>query len=251
MDMYLSDKTALVTGASTGIGRGIALALAAEGVQLAISARRVALLEEVAETIAATGGKRPVVIESDLYGENAAAKLAAAALGGMGHVDILVNNAGGSRSFKELHVDEARWQEAMTLNFHRPRQVADALIDQMIARKWGRIINITGKSEPEHTNGAFCAKAGIHSWAKGLSRMVGQHGITVNCVPPGRIHSEQIFRNYTPEYRQWQCENEIPMGRYGEPEDMANLVTFLASPRASYITGAVIPVDGGLRRYQF
>jgi 3-oxoacyl-[acyl-carrier protein] reductase len=251
MDMYLSDKTALVTGASTGIGRGIALALAAEGVQLAISARRVALLEEVAETIAAAGGKRPVVIESDLYDEDAAAKLAAAALEGMGHVDILVNNAGGSRSFKELHVDEARWQEAITLNFHRPRQVADALIDQMIARKWGRVINITGKSEPEHTNGAFCAKAGIHSWAKGLSRMVGQHGITVNCVPPGRIHSEQIFRNYTPEYRQWQCENEIPMGRYGEPEDMANLVTFLASPRASYITGAVIPVDGGLRRYQF
>jgi 3-oxoacyl-[acyl-carrier protein] reductase len=251
MDMYLSDKTALVTGASTGIGRGIALALAAEGVQLAISARRVALLEEVAETIAAAGGKRPVVIESDLYDEDAAAKLAAAALEGMGHVDILVNNAGGSRSFKELHVDEARWQEAITLNFHRPRQVADALVDQMIARKWGRVINITGKSEPEHTNGAFCAKAGIHSWAKGLSRMVGQHGITVNCVPPGRIHSEQIFRNYTPEYRQWQCENEIPMGRYGEPEDMANLVTFLASPRASYITGAVIPVDGGLRRYQF
>ena len=251
MDLHLSEKTALVTGASTGIGRGIALALAAEGVQLAISARRVALLEEVAETIAATGGKRPVVIESDLYDEDAAAKLAAAALGGMGHVDILVNNAGGSRSFKELHVDEARWQEAITLNFHRPRQVADALVDQMIARKWGRIINITGKSEPEHTNGAFCAKAGIHSWAKGLSRMVGQHGITVNCVPPGRIHSEQIFRNYTPEYRQWQCENEIPMGRYGEPEDLANLVTFLASPRASYITGAVIPVDGGLRRYQF
>lgn len=251
MDMLLSDKTALVTGASTGIGRGIALALAAEGVQLAIAARRVTLLEEVANEVVAAGGKRPVVIESDLYDDEAASKLAAAALGGMGHVDILVNNAGGSRSFKELHVEEARWQEAITLNFHRPRQIADALIDQMIARKWGRIINITGKSEPEHTNGAFCAKAGVHSWAKGLSRMVGKHGITVNCVPPGRIHSEQIFRNYTPEYRQWQCENEIPMGRYGEPQDMANLVTFLASPRASYITGAVIPVDGGLRRYQF
>jgi 3-oxoacyl-[acyl-carrier protein] reductase len=121
----------------------------------------------------------------------------------------------------------------------------------MIARKWGRIINITGKSEPDHVNGAFCAKAGMHSWAKGLSRMVGQHGITVNCIPPGRIHSEQIFRNYTPEYRQWQCDNEIPMGRYGEPEDMANLAAFLSSPLASYITGAVIPVDGGLRRYQF
>ncbi|HWP13044.1 MAG TPA: SDR family oxidoreductase [Ramlibacter sp.] len=251
MDLQLKDKTALVTGASVGIGRGIALALAAEGVRLAVSARRVALLDELADEIVAQGGHRPVVIASDLYAEAAAVDLAAAALAGLGRVDILVNNAGGSRSFNELHVGEERWQEAITLNFHRPRQVAEALIDQMIERRWGRIINITGKSEPDHVNGAFCAKAGIHSWAKGLSRMVGKHGITVNCVPPGRILSEQIERNYTPEYRQWQAENEIPMGRYGEPEDMANLVCFLASPRAGYITGAVIPVDGGLRRYQF
>ena len=251
MDLQLKDKTALVTGASVGIGRGIAKALAAEGVKLAISARRADKLQEVADEIVAAGGHRPVIIESDLYPEDAAAKLTAAAIQGLGHVDILVNNAGGSRSFKDLHVSEEAWQEAINLNFHRPRQVADALVDQMIARNWGRIINITGKSEPDHVNGAFCAKAGIHSWAKGLSRMVGPHGITVNWSPPGRIHSEQIFRNYTPEYRQWQCENEIPMGRYGEPEDMANLVTFLSSPLASYITGAVIPVDGGLRRYQF
>ena len=251
MDMQLQGKTALVTGASVGIGRGIAKALAAEGVRLAVSARRVDKLEELANEIVAAGGHRPVIIESDLYPEDAAKKLAAAAMAGLGQVDILVNNAGGSRSFKDLHVSEEAWQEAITLNFHRPRQLADALIDQMISNQWGRIINITGKSEPEHTNGAFCAKAGLHSWAKGLSRMVGPHGITVNCVPPGRIHSEQIFRNYTPEYRQRQCENEIPMGRYGEPEDMANLVSFLASPLASYITGAVIPVDGGLRKYQF
>ena len=251
MDLQLNDKTALVTGASVGIGRAIAAALAAEGVRVAIAARRVEKLEELAREIVAAGGKPPVVIAADLYAEDAAAKLAAAAVAGLGRVDILVNNAGGSRSFKDLHVSEEAWQEAMTLNFHRPRQVADALIDQMIAGQWGRIINITGKSEPDHVNGAFCAKAGIHSWAKGLSRMVGKHGITVNSIPPGRIHSEQIMRNYTPEYRQWQAENEIPMGRYGEPEDLANLVCFLASPRASYITGAVIPVDGGLRRYQF
>jgi 3-oxoacyl-[acyl-carrier protein] reductase len=165
-------------------------------------------------------------------------------------VDILVNNAGGSRRF-QLHTDEAQWHEALTLNFTRQRQLADLLVDQMIARKWGRIVNITGKSEPEGINGAFCAKAAMHSWAKGLSREVGRHGITVNCIPPGRIISEQILRNYTPEYRQWQSEHEIPVGEYGQPEDLANLVCFLASPRARYITGAVIPVDGGLRRYQF
>ena len=85
----------------------------------------------------------------------------------------------------------------------------------------------------------------MHSWAKGLSREVGKHGITVNCIPPGRIISEQILRNYTPEYRQWQSEHEIPVGEYGQPEDIANLVCFLASPRARYITGAVIP--GGRR----
>jgi NAD(P)-dependent dehydrogenase (short-subunit alcohol dehydrogenase family) len=94
-------------------------------------------------------------------------------------------------------------------------------------------------------------QAAIHAWAKGLSREVGKHGITVNSIPPGRIDSEQIRRNYTPEFRQWQADNEIPVGRYGEPEDVAGLVCFLASPLAGYITGTVIPVDGGLRRYQF
>ena len=251
MDMQLQGKTALITGASMGIGRGIALALAAEGVRLALTARRLDKLQELGAAIVATGGTPPLLISQDMYAPDAAQMLSQAALRGLGQVDILVNNAGGSRSFKDLHVSEAQWEEALTLNFHRPRQLADALIDSMIVQRWGRIINITGKSEPDHVNGAFCAKAGMHSWAKGLSRMVGKHGVTVNCVPPGRIHSEQIFRNYTPEYRQWQCDNEIPVGRYGEPEDLANVVVFLASSRASYITGAVIPVDGGLRRYQF
>lgn len=251
MDLQLTGKTALVTGASAGIGRSIAKALAAEGVQTVVAARRLEALNELADELESAGFVKPVVIASDLYEKNASGRLAQAALDAVGHVDILVNNAGGSRPFADLHVDEERWEEAFTLNFHRPRQLADALIDQMIERKWGRIINITGKSEPDHVNGAFCAKAGMHSWAKGLSRMVGPHGVTVNCIPPGRIHSEQIYKNYTPEYRQWQCENEIPMARYGEPEDLAALATFLSSPVADYITGAVIPVDGGLRRYQF
>jgi 3-oxoacyl-[acyl-carrier protein] reductase len=250
MDLKLAGRTALVTGASIGIGRGIAKAFAAEGVKLAVVARRRNLLETLAEEIVAAGGIRPVLIECDMMREDAPATITSTAVKELGSVDILINNAGGSRHFK-LHTDEAQWQEAMTLNFTRQRQIADLLIDGMMARNWGRIVNITGKSEPDGINGAFCAKAAMHSWSKGLSREVGKHGITVNCIPPGRIHSEQILRNYSPEYRKWQSDNEIPVGRYGEPEEIAALVCFLASPLAGYITGTVIPVDGGLRRYQF
>jgi 3-oxoacyl-[acyl-carrier protein] reductase len=250
MDLGIAGKAAVVTGASSGIGRGIALALGAEGVRLALAARRRKLLEEVAGEIAAAGGVRPVVIECDFMQQEAPAAIARAALDGLGSVDILVNNAGGSRRF-EMDASEQQWDEALTLNFTRQRQLTHQLLQQMIERKWGRIINITGKSEPEGINGAFCAKAAMHSWAKGLSREVGKHGITVNSIPPGRILSEQILRNYTPEYRQWQSEHEIPVGAYGQPEDIATLVCFLASPLARYITGTVIPVDGGLRRYQF
>jgi 3-oxoacyl-[acyl-carrier protein] reductase len=250
MELDLKAKTALVTGASIGMGRGIALGLAKEGVRLAVVARRANLLEEVAGEIVAAGGTKPVLIVEDFMKEGTPARIAKAALDGLGSIDILINNAGGSRPFK-MDATEELWNEAITLNFTRQRQLTHALLDQMITRKWGRIINITGKSEPEGINGAFCAKAAMHAWAKGLSREVGKHGITVNSIPPGRIHSEQIRRNYTPEYRKWQADNEIPVGRYGEPEDVAGLVCYLASPLAGYITGTVIPVDGGLRRYQF
>lgn len=250
MDLQIAGKTALVTGASSGIGRGIAFALAAEGVRLAITARRSERLQAVADEIAARGGIRPALIVCDFMDAQAPERIATAAMEALGSVEILVNNAGGSRAFK-LDASEAQWEEALTLNFTRQRQLTHRLLDQMIGRRWGRIVSITGKSEPEGLNGAFSAKAAMHAWAKGLSREVGRHGITVNSIPPGRIMSEQIERNYTPEYRQWQSEHEIPVGEYGQPADIANLVCFLASPLARYITGAVIPVDGGLRRYQF
>lgn len=250
MDLKLRDKTALVTGASTGIGRRIARQLAAEGVKLAIAARRRSLLEEVAQEIIRDGGHAPVIIEQDALADDASEKVAGAAVAGLGKVEILVNNAGGSRAFS-LETTDEQWQEAITLNFNRPRQLAHQLLGQMMNGGWGRIVNITGKSEPDGINGAFCAKAAIHSWAKGLSREVGKHSITVNCIAPGRIMSEQIMRNYSPEYRQWQSEHEIPVGRYGEPEELASVVVFLSSPLAAYVTGTVIPVDGGLRRYQF
>lgn len=250
MDLQLNKKTGIVTGASSGIGRAIARGLSAEGVHLAITGRRRENLHEVAKEIVAEGGTTPVIIVQDAMAEDSADTIARQALEALGRVDILINNAGGSRPFK-LHTAEETWDEAMTLNFTRHRQLTHTLIDQMMANGWGRIINITGKSEPDGINGAFCAKAAMHSWAKGLSREVGKKGVTVNSLPPGRIMSDQILRNYTPEYRAWQSEHEIPMGRYGEPEDLAALAIFLCSPLAQYITGTVIPVDGGLRRYQF
>jgi 3-oxoacyl-[acyl-carrier protein] reductase len=215
-------------------------------VRLAVVARRRNLLEELRDELKTA----LVIIEFDFLKPAAPEAIARAALEGLGSVDILINNAGGSRRFT-LDSSEEQWEEAITLNFTRQRQLTHQLLPQMMARKWGRIVNITGKSEPEGLNGAFAAKAAMHSWAKGLSREVGKHGITVNSIPPGRIMSEQILRNYSPEYRKKQSDEEIPVGEYGQPADIANLVCFLVSPLARYITGAVIPVDGGLRRYQF
>ena len=250
MDLQLRGKTALVTGASMGIGRAIAKALAAEGVRVVAAARRIELLEAMADEVEAAQHPRPVVVQQDVMADDAPARLAAAAFAAVGTIDILVNNAGGSR---RLPVDapEERWTEAMTLSFTRPRQLTHAILPRMIEQRWGRIINITGKSEPDHLNAAFSAKAGIHAWAKGLSIEVGQFGITVNSIPPGRIMSEQIRRNYPEDFRKTFAETEIPVKYWGEPEDLAVMAVWLASPLARYITGAVIPVDGGLRRYSF
>ena len=249
MDLQLQGRTALVTGASAGIGRAIARGLAAEGARIAITGRRRDALEALAGEIVAAGGAPPAIVAHDAL-QAGYVEAVVEGVASLGALQILVNNAGGSRAFG-LGATDAQWDEALTLNFTRHRQLTDRLLPQMVQAGWGRIINITGKSEPEGLNGAFCAKAALTAWSKGLSREVGRHGITVNCIPPGRIMSDQIRRNYTPAYREWQSANEIPAGRYGEPEELADLAVFLASPRAAYITGAVLPVDGGLRRYQY
>lgn len=251
MDLQLRDKTALVTGASMGIGRAIAKGLAAEGARIAIAARRANLLEALADEITSAGGARPALIEIDVMPEGAPEKLARAAREALGQVDILVNSAGGSRPAIGIDAPDEAWDFAMTLNFIRVRQLTHALLPDMVERNWGRVINITGKSEPDDLIAATPAKAAVHAWSKGLSRKVGKHGITVNCIPPGRIMSEQIRRKYSEEFRAHESATEIPVGRYGEPEELAALAVFLASPIARYITGAVLPVDGGLRRYAF
>ena len=251
MDLQLKDKTALVTGASQGIGRAIAKGLAAEGVKICVTARRRPLLDALAQEITAAGGIAPAIVEIDIMEEGAPPRLAAAALAALGHIDILMNCAGGSRLAIPIDAPEEEWDSVMTLNFIRVRQLTHAILPDMVKTGWGRVINISGKSEPDALLASTPAKAAIHAWSKGLSRAVGKHGITVNCIPPGRIMSEQIRRKYSDEFRAQQSAQDIPVGRYGEPEELAALAVFLASPVAGYITGAVLPVDGGLRRYAF
>lgn len=251
MDLQLKGKTALVTGASQGIGRAIAKMLAAEGVRVCIAARRRELLETLAREITAAGGITPAIVVTDIMQDGAPQALAGAARAALGQVDILINSAGGSRPAIAIDAPEEEWESVMMLNFVRVRQLTHAVLPDMIRGRWGRIINLSGKSEPDALLAATPAKAAIHGWSKGLSRAVGKHGITVNCLAPGRIMSEQIRRKYSAEFRDHEEKNEIPVGRYGEPEEIAAMAVFLSSQRGSYVTGTVIPVDGGMRRYAF
>ncbi|HEY7686871.1 MAG TPA: SDR family oxidoreductase [Gemmatimonadales bacterium] len=248
MDLELRNRTAVVTGCSVGIGREIARVLAGEGVSCLVVARRGELLKTLQDEIEAAGGVRPDALAIDLANRAEPPRVRDEALARLGHVDILVNNAGGSRPTAVDAPDDV-WDESFALNFTAVRKLTQALLPGMIERRWGRIVNITGTSEPAGTNAAGPAKAAVHAWAKGLSRDLGRHGITVNCLAPGRIHSEQIDQRLhpTPE-SQAQFARNIPLGYFGDPADMANLVAFLCSPKARYITGQRMYVDGGLHR---
>ena len=251
MNLKLHGKTALVTGASMGIGRAIAKGLAEEGVRVAMVARRAAELEKVAKEISGASGPEPIALPADLYEADAARQVARAALKKLGHVDILVNSAGGSRPVP-WNAPNEDWEKGMILNYTRIRELTQELLPGMVERKWGRVINLTGTSEPRWPNTAFPAKAALHMWAKSISRDLAKLGVTIHCIQPGRIMSEQIMRLHpTEEDRRAFCEREIPIGRFGEPEELADVAVFLASPRAAYMTGTVIPVDGGMYRFAY
>jgi 3-oxoacyl-[acyl-carrier protein] reductase len=253
MEVNLAGRTALVTGASQGIGRTTARMLAALGVDVVAVARRVELIEQLAREVVAEGHGRGriVPLKADFYEADSPERVAAEATRLVGHVDILMNAAGQSRPVP-FEAGKDQWDEGMVLNFFRIRELTHAVVPGMRERGWGRIVTFTGTSEPVMLNAAFTAKAAVHVWSKGLSRQLAPHGITVNCLQPGRIHSEQMKRRYpTPESEHEYAQREIPMGRFGEPEEIAAVAIFLASPLASYVTGTVIPVDGGSSRFAF
>jgi 3-oxoacyl-[acyl-carrier protein] reductase len=166
-------------------------------------------------------------------------------------VEVLINNAGGGRPYSlDAPLDAEAWDEATDLNFTAARRLAESALPAMRRARWGRVITITGSLALKRMNAATPAKAAITSWSRALSIQVAADGITVNCVAPGRINSEQVLNRLFPteESRRREIELNVPAGRFGEPGEIAAVIAFLASARASYVTGAMIPVDGGMLR---
>ena len=216
MDLQIEGKTALVTGASSASAaasrwRWRARACGWPGGAPRRAARGAGRRDR-------RGGRRqPVLIVEDLMQEGAPRTDRRRRPWRDWARSTSSSTTPAAAAASRLDATEAQWHEAMTLNFTRQRQLAHALLDQMIARKWGRIINITGKSEPEGINGAFCAKAAMHAWAKGLSREVGKHGITVNCIPPGRIHPSRSCATTRPSTANGSPSTRSPSAATASP----------------------------------
>lgn len=252
MDLGLHDRTCLVTGATTGIGRATAALLVREGARVVAAGRNEAALQALAGEILAAGGRSPVVLAVDLATEEGVAALGDAALAAAGRIDVLVNNAGGSRPMADP-ADEAAWNESFALNFEAARRLTHRLGPAMVERGWGRVVNVSGAVVIKGVNAASPAKAALESWSKGLAAAWAPRGVTVNCVAPGRIATPQILDRLHPTEaaRTDYIARNIPAGRFGEPDEAAAVIAFLCSAPASYVTGVTVPVDGGTLRLAF
>ena len=249
MDLQIEGMVALVTGASVGIGTGIVKALAEEGCKLIITARRDGLLNGLADEVETAGHERPLVVKQDLTADDSGATLKKAIDDLHGKLDILVNNA-GAMVLAPVGTDEQVWIDIMNLKWWAALRMSELFVPGMIERGFGRVINITGTMEPFGINAATCANAAIQAWSKGLSREHSKDGVTSNCIIPGRIHSEQNERGYpTVEDELAFAAQHIPAGEFGDPDDVGNLVAFVASPKARMISGSVMYVDGGMKRF--
>jgi len=252
MELGLTGRRAVVSGASAGLGRAIAAMLSAEGTSVLAVARRRDLLDDLAAEASRSGGAPVIPCALDITESGAAQRIHDEAVEHLGGIDILVNNAGGSTPTAP-GAEEQVWYDALELNFHAHRRLTELVLPEMRAAGWGRVINVTGGTEPRDVNAASPGKAAIHAWSKAISNLVAADGVTVNCVPPGRIHSEQVDTRLNPtrESQEAFARANIPMGRLGEADEFAAVVVFLASDRATYVTGQLIHVDGGMRRFAF
>ena len=245
--MNLTNKIALVTGASRGIGRAIALDLAARGATVVVNYNASpAAADEVVTTITAAGGKASAV-QADVSKFEAAQALVKYAVDTYGRLDILVNNAGTTRDTLLMTMKEDDWDHIMATDLKSVFNCCKAASRGMIRQRAGRIVNITsvvGLAGGAGQTNYAAAKAGVIGFTKSMAKEVGSRGITVNCVAPGFIPTA-LTNVLTPEQKEMAIK-ATPLGRFGTPEDVAYAVSFLASDLAAYITGAVLSVDGGL-----
>ena len=260
MDLGIEGRVALVAAASKGLGKAAAMELAREGARVVIAARDEEELAAAADDIRHTTGADVLAVPADVTVVADIEALVGAAASEFGDIDILVNNAGGPRPGVFTDMTDADWLVAINLNLMSAVRLTRLVLPGMRRKRWGRIINMTSISVKQPLPNLIlsnAARSAVVAMAKTLSLQVAADGITVNNVCPGTILTDRVrslaantaqVQGITPEQALQQMQADIPMGRLGRPEELAALIAFLASERASYITGATIQVDGGLYR---
>jgi len=244
MDLGLKGRTAIVCGASSGMGRAIAERLAEEGANVTMFARRRELLEREAERLGALAVRGDVTQPNDLR------RLVEQTVEGCGGVDVLVNNGGGAPRGLASDVDDEAVEATVELLLLSAIRLTKLCLPQLRASGRGRVINVESSSVREPIPALALSNAvrpGVVGWMKTLAGEVGPDGVTVNTIAPGRIDTERLAEVY-PNGPSEEELLAIPLRRLGEPREVAEVAAFLASDRASYVTGTVIPVDGGLTR---
>jgi 3-oxoacyl-[acyl-carrier protein] reductase len=244
VDLGLNGRTAIVCGASQGMGLAIAEAFAQQGMNVAMFARRRKVLETEAERIGA------LPVQGDVTNPQDCARLVERTIGAFGGVDVLVNNSGGPPRGSALEIDEESLEAAVALLLTSAVRLTNLCLPHLRKSPAGRIVNIESSTVREPADNLALSNAvrpGVVGWAKTLSREIGPEGITVNTIAPGRIDTERLKEVY-PDGPSEEDLKPIPLRRLGRPDEIAAVVCFLASDAGSYVTGTVIPVDGGLTR---
>ena len=239
----LTGKTALITGATGGIGRAIAKTLHAQGATLALTDMNLDTLKAFASEL----GERVFVYVANLSEGESLAQLVASAEKDLGHIDILVNNAGITKDTLSMRMTDEQWDDVLRINLTAGFKLARAVIPSMMKNRWGRIISMASIvgiiGNPGQANYA-ASKAGLMAMSKSMAAELAGRNITVNCIAPGFIETPMTAN--LPDNVKQAMMDRIPAKRMGQPQDIANLVAFLASEEASYITGQTININGGM-----